>query len=186
MQGIANLQAKDTEQRPPESEVMDDNESDHREIRMPQTRRKVKAMLVDTQIALRNTELAQWNNEYLQNMAVSSKQKQLNKLQTLSKRNAAFWVLGQGIGSVGIGLGTSREPHPLKHFSGEELFALLSGDAKSRGRKRGRPDDNDSERESRRVRAKGDGNQIGLGGLPDEIVMQDVRLDRPRPALENS
>jgi meiotic recombination protein REC8 len=177
MNDAGNLQTNDTEQRLPGSEVMDDdgNVSEHREIRMPQTRKKVKTMLADSQIALRNTDLAQWNNEYLQNMAVASKQKQNNKIPTLSKRNAAFWILGQGIGSVGVGLGTSREPHPLNQFSGDELYASLSSDGKPRGRKRGRPDDSDSESESRRVRPR-DEDQIGLGWLPDEAVMQDVRI----------
>lgn len=164
------------EQKPSEPEVMnnEDNISEYPETRARQTLKKAKTMLADSRIALRNTDLAQWNNEYLQNMAGASKQKHQNKLPTLSKRNAAFWVLGQGIGSVGVGLGASREPHPLKYFSGDDLYASLSVDGKPRGRKRGRLRDIDSESEQRRVRAREDEDQIGLGGLPDEVIMQDV------------
>lgn len=166
------------EQKPSEPEVMNDenNVPEYPEIRARQTLKKAKTMLADSRIALRNTDLAQWNNEYLQNMAVASKQKQQNKLPTLSKRNASFWVLGQGIGSVGVGLGASREPHPLKYFSGDDLYASLSADGKPRGRKRGRPRDNGSEDDQRRVRARDDEDHIGLGGLPDEVIMQDVRI----------
>ena len=109
-------------------------------------------------------------------MAVASKQKQQNKLPTLAKHNAAFWVFDQGIGSVGIGLGANCEPHPLKQFSGDELYNSLVHGPKARGRKRGVPQDSDSETEERRVRAKGD-EEIGRG--LDEVIMQDVRAIHP-------
>ncbi|KAJ5772326.1 hypothetical protein N7520_002855 [Penicillium odoratum] len=90
-----------------------------------QYNRVVRPIDPDDSTTLRNTDLARWNNEYSQNMALASKQKQQNKLQTAVKKNAAFWVFGQGIGSVGIGIGSQREDHPLKCFSGEELYDAL-------------------------------------------------------------
>lgn len=48
-------------------------------------------------------------------------------MQTIVKKNAAFWVFDQGIGSVGIGLGVLHKAHPLKTYSGEALYNALSG-----------------------------------------------------------
>ncbi|KAJ5180113.1 hypothetical protein N7492_003323 [Penicillium capsulatum] len=96
----------------------------------PQPRRAKRAarkIECDDQTTLRNTDLARWNNEYLTNMAQASKQKEQNKMQTIVKKNAAFWVFGQGLGSVGIGLGTLHAAHPLKIYSGEDFYDTLSG-----------------------------------------------------------
>ncbi|KAJ5657518.1 uncharacterized protein N7484_001167 [Penicillium longicatenatum] len=90
--------------------------------------RVIRPINTDTNTTLRNTDLARWNNEYTTNMANASKQKQQNRVQTTAKKNAAFWVFGQGIGSVGMGLGAQREDHPLKCFSGEKLENALYGD----------------------------------------------------------
>lgn len=96
--------------------------------------RKPKVLITDGATALRNMDLAQWNNEYVSNMVHAREQKQQNKIPTIAKKNAMFWVFGRGIGGVGIGLGARREPHPLKQFSGEELYNAVSG--KKRPRKR--------------------------------------------------
>ena len=131
--------------------------------------RAPRVVPVDDQTALRNTELAQINNEYVQNMLAVLKQKQQNKLPAQAKKNAAFWVFGQGIASVGVGLGASHTLHPLCAFSGDELHALLSPEIKRKARKRGRrAGDNDeesgSDSDGRRVRARGESEeQIGRG-----------------------
>lgn len=165
--------------RSPDAEVRDEEyDTCDREIRTNLTRKNVKTMVMDAQIGLRNKDLAQWNNEYLQNMATVSKQKQQNKLPTLVKHNAAFWVFGQGIGSVGVGLGTSCLPHPLKQFSGDELYDSLLGGATTRSRKRGRPRDDESDTEGKRVRTRLYEEQDGRGDLPDEAIMQDVRINK--------
>lgn len=92
-----------------------------------QYNRVIRPIDTDTNTTLRNTDLARWNDEYTTNMAIASKHKQQNKVQTTVKKNAAFWVFGQGIGSVGVGLGAQREDHPLKCLSGEGLENALYG-----------------------------------------------------------
>ncbi|KAJ5143344.1 uncharacterized protein N7515_002131 [Penicillium bovifimosum] len=114
--------------------------------------RRPKEIISDDATGLRNMTLAQWNNEYVANMIQAAKQKEQNKIPTVAKKNAAFWVLGQGLGSVGIGLGTGREPHPLGFYSGEELFEAIGGYPKENERKRKSDDEEVSE--GRRVRAR--------------------------------
>ncbi|KGO64002.1 Rad21/Rec8-like protein, C-terminal [Penicillium expansum] len=124
------------------------------EIEVTRTRRvtRPKEIISDDTTALRNMTMAQWNNEYVANMTQAMKQKQQNKIPTISKKNAAFWVFGQGIGSVGVGLGMDREPHPLSLFSGEKLFKAVGGYPQRKGRKRS-ADDNEISG-GRRVRAR--------------------------------
>lgn len=140
--------------------------------RAPQHKRAARAIDLDDKTALRNTDLARWNDEYLANMARASKQKQQNKMQTISKKNAAFWVFGQGIGSVGVGLGLNREAHPLKFYSGEGLYWMVSGDAHRPRQRRTVGSDEDSEvDENPRGKRSPDGKEppdveIGRQGPP--------------------
>lgn len=160
-----------------ESIVEVENATENNQATMRQ-RRNIKFIVADNQIALRNTELAQLNNEYVRNMAAAFKQKQQNKIPTQAKKNAVFWVFGQGIGSVGVGMGASRAPHPLSIFSGEELYATLHPET-HKGKKRSHSSDgeNDPESEGRRVRRREDEeDQVGRGLLQDDDVMQDVRI----------
>lgn len=124
------------------------------EIEVTRTRRvrRPKEIISDDTTALRNMTMAQWNNEYVANMTQAMRQKQQNKIPTISKKNAAFWVFGQGIGSVGVGLGMDREPHPLSLFSGENLFEAVGGYPQRKGRKRSA--DANEIPEGRRVRAR--------------------------------
>lgn len=145
-----------------------ENNQDEQAVTARQSRRAPRVVPADNQTALRNTELAQINNEYVKNMAAILKQKQSNKIPAQAKKNAAFWVFGLGIGSVGVGLGASQMPHPLQVFSGDELCAALNPQEKRKARKRTRcadDDEGDSDEEGRRVRARGESeDQIGRGG----------------------
>ncbi|KAJ5919168.1 hypothetical protein N7466_010111 [Penicillium verhagenii] len=129
-----------------------------------QYNRVIKTINSDDTISLRNTDLARWNNEYVANMALALKQKQKNKIQNNVKKNGAFWVFGQGIGSVGIGLGAAHANHPLKCFSGEELYDAVCGNTKpstteKEVRKSGDGGDEDED-QLRRAQDKGKGSQL--------------------------
>ncbi|KAJ5100623.1 hypothetical protein N7456_006675 [Penicillium angulare] len=141
--------------------------------------RIIKYIDPDTTTTVRNSDLAQWNNEYTSNMAYASYQKQQNKIQTTSKKNAAFYVYGQGIGSVGNGLGQNKHDHPLKCFSGISLFNSLCEESEqlTTPKKPGRPSkdpDPDTEVETdtevARTRNGGPGAQNGrMNSLDIEI-----------------
>ncbi|GIC88753.1 Rad21/Rec8 N terminal domain protein [Aspergillus udagawae] len=160
-----------------------ENVSETREASMRGTRRVPKAVATDTQTALRNTELAQYNNEYVQNMAAALKQKLKNRVPTQAKKNADFWVFGQGIGSVGVGLGTSHVQHPLHFFSGETLYASLTSIERSKKRK-GSPsttEDSDANSETRRIRRRGESEEhLGRGGhfQDDNNLHDDMEIGR--------
>lgn len=96
-------------------------------FRAPSRKRPLREIALDEKTTLRNADLARSNEEYLVNMAQATKQKKYNRLPTITKKNAAFWVYGQGLGSVGMGLGANHEPHPLNMFSGERLYKSLGG-----------------------------------------------------------
>lgn len=123
--------------------------------RANQRQREAKVVATDVVTTLRNTDLARWNNEYGANMAQASKQKRLNKLPTTARRNAAYWVLGKGIGAVGNPLGPQHIHHPLKAYSGEELYYTLCPETeRKRRRSEHTGDDSDSDEQGRRVRSR--------------------------------
>ncbi|OGM39725.1 Rad21/Rec8 N terminal domain protein [Aspergillus bombycis] len=161
--------------------------SDEAAVTMPQRRRALRLQTLDDRTALRNTDLGNLNSDYVRNMAIASKQKRQNKLPTQAKRNAAFWVFGQGIGSVGLGLGASRVPHPLQQFSGEELYGALDPTARHKGRKRSRLHGDDSEADSdvQAVRAREEyEEQVGRGEEADNHdIWQEVEIGRHVPSV---
>lgn len=151
------------------------------EIQAVRTRRvrRQKEIISDDTTALRNVTLAQWNNEYVANMIQASKQKQQNKIPTISKKNAAYWVYGQGINSVGLGLGMDHEVHPLSLYSGEDLFEAIGGYTRKNTRKRSM--NNNKTSEERRVRARHEqADHLSRENI-DRFNM-DVELGREAPS----
>ncbi|PYH91902.1 hypothetical protein BO71DRAFT_358419 [Aspergillus ellipticus CBS 707.79] len=148
-----------------------------------QKRRGLKVIGFDDQIALRNSELAYLNDNYVASMAAAAKQKQKNKLPTLAKKNAAFWVFGQGIGSVGTGVGSGRVSHPLELFSGEKLKDALEFEPNTRGTKRVHASIEDEDPDiDRRVRARVE-DEEQIGRAQDEALWnEDVEIGRQAPS----
>lgn len=148
--------------------------SESTEAPLQRKRRAPKTLPVDERQELHNTDLAQWNTDYLANMAEATEAKRSHKVPFLAKKNAAFWVVGAGIGGVGSGLGSSKLQSPLDVFAGDAIMEALTGvKIFTTGQKRGRDDveDHDSDSEARRVRIRdGDGDEIGRG---DDIMLND-------------
>ncbi|KAJ5670590.1 uncharacterized protein N7477_005953 [Penicillium maclennaniae] len=148
------------------------DESMNHERRVNQRRREAKVIVTDVVTALRNTDLARWNNEYTANMAQALKQKQLNKLPTIAKKNAAHWVFGKGIGAVGNPLWPLHVPHPLKSYSGEELYYALCPEAeRKRRRTKDTGNDSDAREQGRRVRPR-----------DEQVDSMDVEVARHAPS----
>lgn len=157
------------------SSVVPEGEPSSESAEAPQRHRPkaTKVLTMDVTQELRNADLAQWNSEYLENMLVAARVKQQHKLPSQSKKNASFWVVGNGIGGVGSGLGTTKMQSPLDMFAGDKLMEALTGvEGTAAGKKRMRSSEDDgSSNEERRVKAREAGYaQVGRGeGLtPDD------------------
>lgn len=127
-----------------------------------------KHIQIDQRTELQNKDLGDWSTNYLDNMAQSTKTKQ-GRSVIQGKKNAAFWVLGQGIGGVEANFGDDREPHPLAIFSGQSLLDALVGSAEQRSpssSKRTRSS-SPTDQDGRRVRARTDDGQDAGGGAPE-------------------
>ena len=135
-------------------------------------RRAARSVVTDDITTLHTTDMTQWNDNYSENMAQEVKHKLLNKLPAIARRNAAFWVFGQGVGSVGIGVGQQREAHPLQCYSGEELYDAVCGAGNGK-LKRVRDDEqyNRADATTERERARG-----------EEEEPEDVEIGRHAPS----
>lgn len=110
-----------------------------------------KIIPLDTNMELRNGDLARWNADYIANMNEAIRHKNASKSATLAKKNAEYWILGQG------------DNGPLSIFQGAKLLEALTGvKLGAAGKKRPR-DDGDETGSSRRVRSR-------EGPSSDEIV----------------
>jgi meiotic recombination protein REC8, fungi type len=130
---------------------------------------------MDERPGLTNDELRQWNEGYLNNMREAVDARYPYKLAHQAKKNAEHWVLGQGIGGVGTGLGQHHAAGPLHIFSGPFLLAALTGrDLLSAGTKHARSSSVTSavEDEERRVRAREEeGEQSGRGAGEEDLTL---------------
>ncbi len=167
------------------SEVPQEHESsDSAEAPLKRKQREPNALPIDQRMELHNADLAQWKADYAGNMAKAIEIKRHHKAPALAKKNAAFWVIGSGIGGVGAGLGSSKMKSPLNMFAGEAMMEALTGiKAPTAGQKRSRDDEDtaDSDSEARRVKMRADdGDQIGRGDElllnEDEMMMSEVRV----------
>ncbi|KAL8974252.1 MAG: hypothetical protein Q9197_001505 [Variospora fuerteventurae] len=162
-------------------------------------RRQPKVLPVDQAQELRNTDLANWNNDYAINMDDAKKSKIQHKAAAVAKQNAAFWVFGGGIGGIGAGLGASKAKGPLVNtFSGDALLQTLTGiPTPATGRKRNQEEveKDQSDSEARRVRMRlGDeelGRAQGLHLEDDEAMVvpgsEAIEMGRhARPSLEDT
>ena len=162
-------------QAPAASRILDvhqeQSSSESAEAPLPRKRRALKQLPVDEVQELHNTDLAQWKTDYLENMAEAKVAKLNHKASFLAKKNAAFWVVGTGIGGVGAALGSSKLHSPLDMFAGDAMMEALTGvKVSTSGQKRDRDDeeDHDSNSEARRIRIR-DGNGDQAGGRVDEM-----------------
>ena len=135
----------------------------------PQQRKRREPKVLPTDMAqeLHNADLASWNNNYLENMAQATLAKVRHRYAAVAKKNATTWILGTGIGGVGLGLGVSKIKSPLDMFAGDALLEALTGrESSAAGRKRSHDEEAEhtTDSEGRRVRAReDDGEQIGRG-----------------------
>lgn len=126
---------------------------------------------LDIRLDIRNSELSEWQTNYVQNMA---KEKHANLMRTINKyaiANAGIFIWENGVGGIGkIIRSSGNVPHPLDIFRGDNLKELLTGVASYPDRPN-RP--NRPNRRKKRARSAIDEN--------DEDAPRNVRA---RPDLE--
>lgn len=103
----------------------------------PQRNRAARVIPIDNPAELQNSTLGEWDTRYLQVMEDAHKE-HANKISVAqAKRNAAYWILDQGIGGVSADFREDSEEHPLAIFSGEALLEMFDRpQAQIAGRKR--------------------------------------------------
>ncbi len=163
----------------------EDESSESAEARLPRKPRAPRELPVDERQELHNADLADWKANYADNMSLAVEAKKNHKAPSLAKKNAAFWVVGAGIGGVGTGLGISKLQSPLDMFAGDSMMEALTGfETTMAGLKRGREGEEDlgSDSEARRVRMRdGESDQIGRG---DGLILNEDEGAAVLPAEE--
>ncbi|KAL8808536.1 MAG: hypothetical protein Q9182_000087 [Xanthomendoza sp. 2 TL-2023] len=167
-----------------------------RQQRKPRGR---KVLPSDPTQELRNSDLAQWHNDYLANMENAKKAKLHKKASATAKHNAASWVFGAGIGGVGLGRGPSQLKGPLADmFAGDALMQALTGNSTSAaGKKRSQSgsEADGTDAEERRVRMREGEEEFGRTPgfhLEDDDTLallgnEAIELGRhEQPAMEDS
>ncbi|KAF2203858.1 hypothetical protein GQ43DRAFT_478683 [Delitschia confertaspora ATCC 74209] len=169
-------------------------ESEERTVAEAPLRRRVRApklLPIDDTSELQNRELANWNANYLQNMAEASRAKMQHKAITQAKKNAVYWIWSSGIGNIGRQLGGVAGPTPFDMFYGDQLFETLTGISRTAGKKHDRDSgiDDYTQAEARRIRRRIEEEEVGRGpkeeegfapGLGEEAP--DVELPREAPS----
>ncbi|OJD35613.1 rad21 rec8 n terminal domain-containing protein [Diplodia corticola] len=155
-------------------------------IQAPIRRRPRRRIIpMDETLELRNADLADWMNGYIDNMIEARRQKFTPTATMQAKRNAEYWVLGLGLGGIGAIVGNTGLAGPLDKFRGEALLLSL-GIIRNADKKRGHQsiDDQDkSDGDGRRVRPRSEEEEIGRG----DIDMEDgglVNIDEKEHDVE--
>jgi hypothetical protein len=160
-------------------------------VAAPMTRKKrvAKVLPSDATMELRNKDLADWNNNYLQNMVEAARLKAQHKAASQAKKNAEYWVWGAGIGALGYRPTGGTGPTPFDRFFGDNLFELFTGiDRKAvAGKKHDRDSgiDDETQEEARRVRARHDESEEHIGRAEDDegiVFHEDEEVELPREA----
>lgn len=151
----------------------------------PQRRkaRTRKVIAVDRTIELRNRDLMAMNSGYLDHMAEDWKRIATGKNTAQAKKNADHWLLGNGIGGVGMPLGRGGIQGPLAEmWSGDNLYFALTGkDRVPKGEKRHDSGVEDEGSSPKRQRLDNNVPQFEMG---DDTMMGNYELEVGREAQE--
>ncbi|KAF2748958.1 hypothetical protein M011DRAFT_475716 [Sporormia fimetaria CBS 119925] len=172
-----------------EAESDPDSTSVAAPMQRKQHRRRV--LRTDRTMELRTTDISDWNNNYLANMAEASRHKTAHRNPWQAKKNAEYYVWGSGVGGLGNRLPGAAAPSPFDIFSGDNLYKLYTGIDRTvtPGKKHDRDSgiDEATAEEARRVRPRledeGEPMDIGRGEEDEGILMlEDDEVELPRDA----
>ena len=170
------MPGQDVERFPPRAEQAQPEQITSEETAdVPLRRRgpKVRHVIpLDSNMELRNGDLARWNTDYVANMNEIISHRNTAKAAALAKKNAEFWILGQG------------DRGPLSMFSGTKLLEALTGvKLTAAGEKHPRDDQDDADL-GRRIRTEPSSDEIGRGFQDDGYMpmIDDNTIEQGREA----
>jgi hypothetical protein len=144
-------------------------------------RAPVKHVPLDSATELHNSDLNQWNRDYLETMRNAARHKDILKLAAIAKTNAEEWVLGSVLGMGRRG--------PLDMFSGARIIEAFTGiDLLAVRAKRPRETDPEDDTDQRRVRARSDplnkevGRSTDLKDQINAVLDEDDTIEYGRDA----
>jgi len=143
------------------------------------TKKKKKKLLgIDPVIELRNSALASFRDDYLENMAAATLVKINHKAGMQAKKNAFHFVYGTGLLGVGEGLGSLKFTHPLSIFAGTSLLSKITGtpipSTPTKRSKRALEANNEEDEHQTPKRFRQDNNEQEIGrGFHDEDIPMD-------------
>ncbi|KAF7870656.1 hypothetical protein EAF04_004400 [Stromatinia cepivora] len=157
----------------------------------PRKSKTKKQLPIDQTQELKNSDLSTWQREYVSTQDGLTAAKLTTKGQTLAKKNALMFVIGNGLNGAGIGIGSTKLPGPLSIFSGDALLAKITGRVFG-SRKRQADSERDDNVPSKRLRHSSDEEAPrGFGGDDDFAVQVDdepfgtpVEVERGRDAAD--
>ncbi|GME24101.1 Meiotic recombination protein rec8 [Neofusicoccum parvum] len=169
-----------------EEEIMESSSVVQAPMRSKAKRRVIP---MDRTMELRNTDLANWMNDYVDNMREAGKNKQALRAFHQAKKNAEYWVLGLGIGGIGAIVNGTGLIGPLDMFRGDALLLSLGIDRNAAKKKRGHQaidQDEKSNDDERRVRRRSEEDEVGRGDVDMEdggvVNAEEEDVEVPREA----
>lgn len=169
----------------------------------PARRKKsvVKPLKPDSIREHSSTTMRNWDRDYLKNMRAAAKAKTQHRAAAVAKKNAEYYVWGIGIGGIGEQLSSLGFPSHLDKFHGDKLRDMVLGIKHDAGQKRDRSsmEGDDEEEEDRRVRPRGESENIEQGRdqeavygedgiaplLDDDVPYPEQGRDAPTPLAED-
>ncbi|KAL1311252.1 hypothetical protein AAFC00_001441 [Neodothiora populina] len=143
--------------------------------------RRKKAIPLDMQQELHNSDLTEWTNNYLLHMRDASRGKVQARSTALAKRNAEYWLFDSGLGGLSDVVGREAIPQPLRMFTGRALLEAFTGmHTGDTGEKRPRNQEDEEDQagvdvNGRRVRVRSSEGEMARAN--DDLIMADVGND---------
>lgn len=149
--------------------------------------RTVRVLPTDANTTLGHQVLADWNANYLENMAAASKEKNKNRVTYQAKKDAEQFLWGGGMGGIVQQFAGLPGPTPFDMFMGDNFFEFVTGESRTKAKavKHDRDSgiDDVTQGESRNVRQKTNDPDGEFGrGMDDDAVFlpgdDDIELPR--------
>lgn len=143
-------------------------------LRQRQARTR-KELPFDNTLFLRTADLAGLHKNYGSNMDTAGRQSLLHRAPIQARKNAQWWILGQGFNGIRYGIGASEMQSPLNMFAGDDLLAWVTGRpiiSLVPGRKRSSSEVDEADEQAGRQRPRLEEDDAHIGRAADDEGVQ--------------